>query len=80
MSTDETNADQVPDRDPAPETEAGKGDDQETETGRTEGGSGGDADGGSDDPSSPEAIERDPSTAGGPSDDVPDAVERLRGG
>ncbi|MGX6450203.1 hypothetical protein ACVU7I_19355 [Patulibacter sp. S7RM1-6] len=76
MSTDETDADQVPDRDPAPETEAGKTGGEGTPAG----GSGGGSDRGSDDPASPEAIERDPSTAGGDGDDLPDGVERLRGG
>jgi hypothetical protein len=62
----------VPPRDPDPETEGGTG----------SGAAGGDAGSGGDaqDPSSPEAIQNDPSTAGGPSDEVPDEIDRLRGG
>jgi hypothetical protein len=60
----------VPPRDPDPETEGGG----------TSGGDGDDAATDAQDPSSPEAIQNDPSTAGGPSGDVPDEIDRLRGG
>jgi hypothetical protein len=75
MSTDshDEHPGDVPPRDPDPETEGGTG-------GGTSGGEGGDAATDAQDPSSPEAIENDPSTAGGPSGDVPDQIDRLRGG
>lgn len=77
MTTDvHEHPDDVPPRDPDPETEAG--DDAAARDSDTSPGGGAASDG--QDPSSPEAIENDPSTAGGPSGDVPDAVDRLRGG
>ncbi|WP_022928604.1 hypothetical protein [Patulibacter americanus] len=63
----------VPPRDPDPETEGG-------DAGGGTSGEGGDTATDAEDPSSPEAIQNDPSTAGGPSDDVPDEIDRLRGG
>jgi hypothetical protein len=69
--TDETPGQVPPPRDPPPETEAG--DDE---------GSGGSDQPDTDDVASsdPEAIENDPSTAGGPQGDLPEGTERLRGG
>jgi hypothetical protein len=78
MSTDshDEHPGDVPPRDPDPETEGGD------TNGGTSGGGGEGADTATDvqDPSSPEAIQNDPSTAGGPSGDVPDQIDRLRGG
>jgi hypothetical protein len=68
----------VPPRDPDPETEGGNPGGG-TPSGGTSGG-GDDAPTDAQDPSSPEAIQNDPSTAGGPSGDVPDEIDRLRGG
>jgi hypothetical protein len=58
-------------RDPAPDTES---DDDDAVPSREP------EQDGEEDPSSPEAIENDPSTAGGPPTGLPEDVERLRGG
>lgn len=72
----------VPPRDPDPETEGGNPGGGTSSGGSDSGGGapGDDAATHAEDPSSPEAIQDDPSTAGGPNGDVPDEIDRLRGG